>query len=82
MARRATYVVDGRFFGHLFWKVEGTVHTHVNSRVAHMWLPYMVINVWGEGGIVSIGKLRKFGKLQFLIKVVGSISGHIGSHEW
>ena len=75
-------MVDGRFFGHFFWKVEGTVRTHVNSRVAHVWLPYMVINLWGGGGIVSIGKLGKFGKLQFLIKVVGSISGHIGSHEW
>ena len=47
MARRATYVVDGRFFGHFFWKVEGTVRTHVNSRVAHVWLPYTVINVGG-----------------------------------
>ena len=46
-----------------------------------VWLPYTVINV-GGGGSASIGKLRKFGKLQFLIKVVGSISGHIGSHEW
>ena len=82
MARRATYVVDGRFFGHFFWKVEGTVRTHVNSRVAHMWLPYTVINVWEGGGIASIGKLGKFGKLPFLIKVVGSISSHIGSHEW
>ena len=45
VARRATYVVDRRFFGHLFWKVEGTVRTHVNSRVAHVWLPYTVINV-------------------------------------
>ena len=34
MARRATYVVDGRFFAHYFWKVEGTVRIHVNSRVA------------------------------------------------
>ena len=57
------------------------MRTHVNSRVAHVWLPYTVINVCG-GGIASIGKLGKFGKLQFLIKVVGSISGHIGSHEW
>ena len=81
VARRATYLVDGRFFGHFFWKVEGTVRIHVNSRVAHVWLLYTVINVWG-GGIVSIGKLGKFGKLQFLVKVVGSISGHIGSHEW
>ena len=43
-------MVDGRFFGHFFWKVEGTVRTHVNSRVAHVWLPYTVINVWGGGG--------------------------------
>ena len=42
-------MVDGRFFGHFFWKVEGTVHTHVNSRVAHVWLPYTVINVWRGG---------------------------------
>ena len=48
VAHRATYVVDGQFFSHLFWKVEGTVRTHVNSRVAHVWLPYMVINMWGE----------------------------------
>ena len=45
VARRATYVVDGRFFGHFFWKVEGTVRIHVNSCVAHVWLPYTVINV-------------------------------------
>ena len=49
MARRATYVFDGRFLGHIFWKVEGTVHIHVNSHVA-VWLPYTVINVQvGEG---------------------------------
>ena len=40
-------MVDGRFFGHFFWKVEGTVHTHINSHVAHVWLLYMVINVYG-----------------------------------
>ena len=45
VARRATYVVDGRFFGHFVWEVEETVRTHVNSRVAHLWLPYTVINV-------------------------------------
>ena len=39
---RATYVVDGRFFGHFFWKVVGTVRIHVS----HVQLPYMVINVW------------------------------------
>ena len=45
-------MVDGRFFGHFFWKVEGTVRTHVNSRVAHVWLSYTVINmcVWGGRG--------------------------------
>ena len=42
-------MVDGRFFGHFFWKVEGTVRTHVNSRVAHVWLLYTVINVKGGG---------------------------------
>ena len=42
-------MVDGRFFAHYFWKVEGTVRTHVNSRVAHVWLPYTVINVWKGG---------------------------------
>ena len=51
MARRATYVVDGRFFGRFFWKVEGTVHIHVS----HVQLPYTVINVHGnmqgEGGV-------------------------------
>ena len=83
VARRATYVVDGRFFGHFFWKVEGTVRTHVNSRVAHVWLPYTVINVCGRGGgVANIGKIGKFRKLHFLIKVVGSISSHIGSHVW
>ena len=34
------------------------------------------------GGIANIGKLRKFGKFKFLYKVMGSISGHIRSHEW
>ena len=49
MARRATNVVDGRFFAHFFWKVEGTVRIHVNSRVAHVWLLYTVIKVQGGG---------------------------------
>ena len=49
MARRATYVVDGWFFGHFFWKVEGTVRTHINSSVAHVWLMYTVINMQGGG---------------------------------
>ena len=34
VARRATYVVDGRLFAHYFWKVAGTVRIHVYSRVA------------------------------------------------
>ena len=65
VARRATYVVDGRFFGHFFWKVEGTVRTHVNSRVAHVWLPYTVINVCvggAGGGICKHRKTRKVWK--------------------
>ena len=33
---RATYVVDGRFFAHFFWKVEGSsAHTR-ESRAAHV----------------------------------------------
>ena len=82
VARRATYVVDGRFFGHFFWKVEWTVRTHVNSRVAHMWLPYTVINVQGGGGNEhrKTQKIWKF--LKICIKVTGSIVSHIGSHEW
>ena len=74
--------MDSSFIGIIRWKVEGTVRTHVNSRVAHVWLPYMVINLWGGGGIANIGKLGKFRKLQIFIKMVGSISSHIGSHEW
>ena len=46
-------MVHGRFLGHFFWKVEETVRTHVNSRVAHVWLPYTVINVQGGGGTTS-----------------------------
>ena len=41
MARRATYVVDGLFFGHFFWMVEGTVRIHVS----HVQLLYTVINM-------------------------------------
>ena len=44
VARRATYVVDGWFFGHFFWKVEGTVRIHVS----HVQLPYTVINMHGN----------------------------------
>ena len=36
VARRATFVVDGWFFGHIFWKVEGSsAHTR-ESRAAHV----------------------------------------------
>ena len=45
VALRATYVVNGPFFSHYFWKVEGTVRTHVNSCVAQVWLMCMIINV-------------------------------------
>ena len=74
VAHRATYVVDGRFFGHFFWKVEGTVRTHVNSRVAHVWLQYMVINVW-RGGNCEHWKTQKVRKTSIFNK--GS-----GEHEW
>ena len=46
MARRATYVVDGRFFGHFFWKVGRAVCIHVS----HVQLMYTVINMQGAGG--------------------------------
>ena len=62
VARRATYVVDGRFFCHFFWKVEGTVRTHVNSRVARMWLQFTVINVQDVGGDSELCKTRKVRK--------------------
>ena len=43
------WLTDG-FFGHYFWNMEGTVSIHVNSRVAHVWLPYTAINVQAGGG--------------------------------
>ena len=82
VARRATYVVDGRFFGHFFWKVEGTVRIHVShihtreSRTANV-----QVEGWGFREL-NIGKLKKFGKLKIHIKVAGSIIGHVGSHKW
>ena len=45
---RATNVVDGQLFCHLFLKVEGTVHIHINSCAA----TYMVINMQ-DGGRVA-----------------------------
>ena len=74
VARRATYVVDGRFFGHFFWKVEGTVRTHVNSRVAHMWLPYMVINVLGGGELRTSENLESLENFQFLSRWWGALA--------
>ena len=51
--------------------------------MSHIQLPYTVINVQDGGrGHSDIEKLGKFRKLQILLQVVGSISGHIGSHEW
>ena len=53
VARRATYVVDERFFGHFFWKVEGSsAHTR-ESRAAHMWqLACTVITIWWRGALM------------------------------
>ena len=52
MARRATYVVDGRFFGHFFWKVEGSSAYTCESRAAHLWqLTCMVITIWWRGAL-------------------------------
>ena len=39
---RATYVVDGWFFCHFFWKVVGSVRIHVS----HIQLPYTCSHVW------------------------------------
>ena len=52
MAHRATYVVDGRFFGHFVWKVEGSsAHTH-ESHAAHVWqFTCMVITIWWRGAL-------------------------------
>ena len=68
VARRATYVVDGRFIAHYFWKVEGTVCIHVNSHVAHVWLPYTVINVQDGGGDYELRKTRKVWKTSNFFK--------------
>ena len=61
-------MVDGRFFAHYIWKVEGTVHIDVNSRVAHMWLPYTVINVQDGRGDSKLRKTRKVRKTSNLNK--------------
>ena len=50
-------MVDGRFFGHFSWKVEGTVRIHVS----HVQLPYTVINVHSnmQGGGGTEPNIRK-----------------------
>ena len=55
-------MVDRRFLAHYFWKVEGTVHIHENSCVAHMWFPYTVINMQDGGGDSELHKTRKIQK--------------------
>ena len=60
-------MVDGRFFYHFSCKVEGTVRAHVNSSVAHVWLPYTVINVF-EGGNCEHRKTRKVWKTSIFNK--------------
>ena len=58
-------MVDGRFFGHFFWKVVGTVRIHVS----HVQLPYTVINVWRINvwveGHSHVGLLRLFAPVAF-----------------
>ena len=68
------WLTDG-FFGHFFWKMEGTARTHLS----HVQLLYTVITLEGED-IRNIGKFGKFKKLKIWIKVEGSIGSHIGSH--
>ena len=70
-------MVDGRLFGHFFGRWRG--------QCAHTLIPVWLTcdtHAGRMGGIPNFRKLGKFGKLQIFIKVVGSISGHIGSHEW
>ena len=71
-------MVDGRFFAHSFWKVERTVHIHVNSCVDHLWLPCRMV---GRGAFRTENS-ESSKNFKFFFQVVGSISGHIGSHEW
>ena len=74
VARRATYVVEGRFFGHFFWKVEETVRIHVNSHVAHVWLPYTVINVQGGGGKQTLENSENLEILKFAERLQEALS--------
>ena len=60
VARRATYVVDGRFFGHFFWKVEGSsAHTRESraTHVCHVQLTCHMCHVWWQTTIWWRGAL-------------------------
>ena len=48
---------------------------HINSGVAHVWLPYTVINM--QRGENKHQKTPKVWKTSNFIKVVGSISCHL-----
>ena len=62
VACRATYVLDGWFFAHFFWKVEGTVHIHVNFRVAHVWLPCRMVG----GAFQTLENLESLENFKYL----------------
>ena len=64
VARRATYVVDGRFFAHIFWKVEGTVRIHVNSHVAYLWLLCRMV---GGGAFQTSENSESLENFKFLV---------------
>ena len=74
------WLTDG-FLLTIFGRWRGTVCTHVNSCVAYMWLPYMVINMQDGWGDSELRKTQKVWKTSNFYKGGGSISGHIGSHE-
>ena len=75
---RATYVADARFLVTFFGSWRGQcAHTLI-----HIQIPYTVITMQHGGTILNIGKCEKFGKLQILIKVAGTIGNHIGSLMW
>ena len=74
------WLTDG-FLVTFFGRWRGQCAYTLIPRVAHVWLPYMVINVQAGGGM-NIRKLGKFGNFKICIKVTGSIVSHIKSHEW
>ena len=73
------WLTDG-FLVTFFGRWRGAVRIHVNSHSATMHGNKLA--GWWEGGILNIRKLRKFGKFQIILKVVWSISYHIGSDQW